>query len=49
MVTDELSTYTSVRVEGAEHARVSEAYRMGFVLRFVFGFAPSRFIRLDPL
>jgi hypothetical protein len=23
-------------------------YRMGFVLRFICGFAPSRFLRLDP-
>ena len=31
-----------------EAFRVADAYRMGFVLRFVCGFAPSRFLRLDP-
>lgn len=38
----------AVPIEGAERARVSDAYRMGFVLRFICGFAPSRFLRLDP-
>jgi hypothetical protein len=38
----------AVPVEGAEHDRLAEAYRMGFVLRFICGFAPSRFLRLDP-
>ncbi len=38
----------AVPVDGAEHARVATAYRMGFVLRLVCGFAPSRFLRLDP-
>ena len=27
---------------------VSDAYRMGFILCFICGFAPSRFLRLDP-
>ncbi len=38
----------AVPIDGAERERVAEAYRMGFVLRFVCGFAPSRFLRLDP-
>ena len=42
------ATYSAVPIEGEERARVSDAYRMGFVLRFVCGFAPSRFLRLDP-
>jgi hypothetical protein len=42
------SAYTAVPIMGDERARVSEAYRMGFILRFICGFAPSRFLRLDP-
>lgn len=30
-----------------EHASVSNAYNMGFVLRLICGFAPSRFLRLE--
>lgn len=40
--------YTAVPIKGAERATVSELYRMGFVLRFICGFAPSKFLRLDP-
>jgi hypothetical protein len=42
------SAYSAVPITGEERARVSDAYRMGFVLRFICGFAPSRFLRLDP-
>ena len=38
----------AVRVVGEERDRLAEAYRMGCVLRFICGFAPSRFLRLDP-
>ena len=41
--------YEAVRVEGEERAQLADAYRMGFVLRFLCGFAPSKFLRLDPL
>ena len=34
----------AVPVAGAERDRLADAYRMGFVLRFVCGFAPSRFL-----
>lgn len=40
--------YTAVPIEGAERATVSKLYRMGVVLRFICGFAPSKFLRLDP-
>ena len=43
------AAYSAVPIEGEERARVSDAYRMGFVLRFICGFAPSRFLRLDPV
>ncbi|MDH3644839.1 MAG: nitroreductase/quinone reductase family protein [Gammaproteobacteria bacterium] len=42
-------SYTAVPVQGAELDELAEAYRMGFVLRMVCGFAPSRFLRLDPI
>jgi len=41
--------YRAVPIEGEEWERVSELYRMGFVLRFICGFAPSKFLRLDPV
>ncbi|MEM9176430.1 MAG: hypothetical protein AAGC67_14475 [Myxococcota bacterium] len=40
--------HRAVPIEGDERARVADAYRMGFLLRFICGFAPSRFLRLDP-
>ena len=43
------AAYSAVPIEGEERARVSDSYRMGFVLRFICGFAPSKFLRLDPL
>ncbi len=39
----------AVSIVGDERDRVADAYQMGFVLRFVCGFAPSRFLRLDPV
>ena len=40
--------YTAVAVTGAELVRIAEVYQMDFVLRFVTGFAPRRFMRLEP-
>ena len=45
----ERSAYRAVPIEGEERARIADAYRMGFVLRSICGFAPSKFLRLDPL
>ncbi len=42
-------SYTAVPIQGDEREVLSEAYKMGFVLRFICGFAPSRFLRLDPV
>jgi len=39
---------TAVPVEGDERGRVANGYKMGFVLRLMCGFAPRRFLRLDP-
>lgn len=40
--------FTAVAVGGEEHERVSREYNMGFVLRLLCGFAPSKFLRLEP-
>lgn len=48
VVDGESATYTAIRVEGEEHARLSDAYTMGFILRLACGFAPSPFLRLEP-
>ncbi len=40
--------YEAVPIEGGERDRIADAYRMGFILRFICGFAPSKFLRLDP-
>ena len=42
------SAYTAVPVTGDERDRISEKYSFGFVLRFITGFAPRRFLRFDP-
>ena len=41
--------YRAIPIEGEERERIADAYRMGFVLRIICGFAPSKFLRLDPL
>jgi hypothetical protein len=46
-VDGEEAAYLAVPIVGEERVRVSASYRMGFVLRFVCGFAPSKFLRLD--
>lgn len=40
--------YTAVPVTGAELERIKEKYQFEFVLRLITGFAPRRFLRLDP-
>jgi len=41
--------HTAIRVEGQEHTRVLNSYSMGFFLRLLCGFAPSKFLRLEPV
>ena len=41
--------FKAIIVAGNEQASISRAYKMGFILRFICGFAPSKFLRLDPL
>ena len=40
--------YTAVKVTGEEHDRVAEDNPLGPVLRFLMGFPPRYFVRLDP-
>ncbi|MEM7413829.1 MAG: nitroreductase/quinone reductase family protein, partial [Myxococcota bacterium] len=39
----------AVPIEGEERARVAEAYDFGLLFRLICGFAPNRFLRLDPV
>lgn len=40
--------YQAVPVTGAEHDRVDETNRLPLVFRFLTGFPPRYFVRLDP-
>ena len=40
--------FTAEAVHGEEHERLSREYSMGFVLRLICGFAPNKFLRLEP-
>jgi hypothetical protein len=42
------SERVAVPVSGAEHDRVEDAHSLGPVIRFLTGFPPRRFVRLDP-
>ena len=44
----EVKPYTAVPIDGDERAEIAREYKMGFVLRLMCGFAPRRFLRLDP-
>ena len=44
----ERRSYTAVPVSGPEQDRITAAYPFPFFLRFLTGFAPRRFLRLDP-
>jgi hypothetical protein len=40
--------YVAVPVDAEQHKRVEAELRNGIGLKFLFGFAPQRFLRLDP-
>jgi len=40
--------YTAVPIEGEEHERVDSDHPLGPVIRFLTGFPPRYFVRLDP-
>ena len=44
----ETGRYSATPVTGEDQARLTEEYSLGFVLRLLCGFAPSRFLRLTP-
>jgi hypothetical protein len=41
-------SFEAVVVAGDERTSLSPAYEMGFILRFICEFSPSKFLRLDP-
>lgn len=43
-----LEPYVAIPLTGDEHRTVAALYKMGFWLRLLCGFAPRRFLRLDP-
>lgn len=47
-VDGEKRDYRAVSVEGAEHDRVAAEHPLGPAFRFVTGFPPRHFLRLDP-
>ena len=44
----QLKPYTAVPISGDEQALIAREYKMRFVLRLMCGFAPRRYLRLDP-
>ena len=40
--------YQAIPVTGDEHSRVEADHPLGFGMRFLMGFAPRYFVRLDP-
>lgn len=44
----EQAPYTAVPIEGSERDHVANSYQLGFVIRFLTGFPPRAFLRLDP-
>ena len=44
----EALNYVAVRVSGEEHDQVAEDNPLGVVIRFLMGFPPRYFVRLDP-
>lgn len=43
------AAHSAVPIQGAERDELSRVYEMGFVLRLLCAFAPSKFLRLDPV
>lgn len=44
----EVKAYKAVAITGHEREEVAREYKMGFVFKLMCGFAPRRFLRLDP-
>lgn len=43
-----IASYTATPVSGDERVEVTQAYGQSFMLRLLCGFAPQRYLRLDP-
>lgn len=43
------AAHAAVPLQTTEHDEPSRVYEMGFVLRLMCAFAPSKFLRLDPV
>ena len=41
--------YVAVPIDEAERSRIEPEIGNGIALKFLFGFAPQRFLRLDPV
>ena len=48
-INDETADYAAVPVTGAEHESVNSDNALGIVFRFLTGFPPRYFLRLDPV
>lgn len=46
---DERAAYRAVPVTGSEHERLGEEFAVGLFFRFLTGFPPRYFVRLDPV
>jgi len=46
---DKTQLRRAVAVTGSEYQKVKEEYKMGFILRLICGFAPSKFLRLEEI
>lgn len=46
---DQSGNFTAIPVDGADHDRVLNDNRIGFVGRFLMGFPPREFVRIEPV
>jgi hypothetical protein len=49
LIDGELGRYKAVLLEGPAHKRLAREYNPGLVFRFLTGFPPRYFLRLDPI
>jgi len=47
LIDGELGRYNAVLLEGTEHERLAHEYNPGLIFRFLTGFPPRYFLRLD--
>ncbi|NKB96873.1 MAG: hypothetical protein GKR90_00005 [Pseudomonadales bacterium] len=48
LVDGERKAYTAIPVQGAKHDQLLTKYTQGFIYDVLYGFAPRKFLRLDP-